>query len=104
MNKKVYINKNDNCSNKILKKLKEIEKFKLVNSHWLKADKNKIVYIPEDCKETWNSESYTKFILCPHMYNVLYLVFTTKGFFEVVTESWPEWDLNPWPLNSVQTL
>ena len=31
-------------------------------------------------------------------------VFTTKGFFEVAVESWPEWDLNPRPLNSVQTL
>ena len=26
------------------------------------------------------------------------------GFFEVAIESWPEWDLNPQPLNSVQTL
>ena len=32
------------------------------------------------------------------------MVFTTEGFFEVATESWPEWDLNPQPLNSVQTL
>ena len=24
-----------------------------------------------------------------------------KDFLEVVIESWPEWDLNPWPLNSV---
>ena len=32
-----------------------------------------------------------------HMYMVL-------GFFEVATEKWPEWDLNPRPLNSVQTL
>ena len=29
--------------------------------------------------------------------------FTTKGFFEVAIESWPERDLNPRPLNSVQT-
>ena len=28
---------------------------------------------------------------------------TTDGFFEVAIESWPEWDLNPQPLNSVQT-
>ena len=28
------------------------------------------------------------------------MVFTTKGFFEVAIESWPEWDLNPRPLNS----
>ena len=29
------------------------------------------------------------------------MVFTTEGFFEVALESWPEWDLNPRPLNSV---
>ena len=27
---------------------------------------------------------------------------TTEGLFEVAIESWPEWDLNPRPLNSVQ--
>ena len=32
------------------------------------------------------------------------MVFTTEGLFEVAIESWPEWDLNPRPLNSVQTL
>ena len=32
------------------------------------------------------------------------MVFITEGFFEVAIESWPEWDLNPRPLNSVQTL
>ena len=31
------------------------------------------------------------------------MVFTTEGFFEVEIESWPEWDLNPRSLNSVQT-
>ena len=30
--------------------------------------------------------------------------FITDGFFEVAIESWSEWDLNPQPLNSVQTL
>ena len=34
----------------------------------------------------------------------LYMIFTTETFFEVAIESWPEWDLNPRPLNSVQTL
>ena len=34
----------------------------------------------------------------------IYMLFTTKGFFEVAIESWPEWDLNPRSLNSVQTL
>ena len=32
------------------------------------------------------------------------MVFTTEGFFEGAIESWPEWDLNPRPLSSVQTL
>ena len=32
------------------------------------------------------------------------MVFTTEGFFEVAIESWPEWHLNPPPLNFVQTL
>ena len=32
------------------------------------------------------------------------MVFITEGFFEVAAESWPERDLNPRPLNSVQTL
>ena len=34
----------------------------------------------------------------------IYMVFTIDGFFEVAKESWSEWDLNPRPLNSVQTL
>ena len=28
------------------------------------------------------------------------MIFTAEGFFEVAIESWPEWDLNPRPLNS----
>ena len=32
------------------------------------------------------------------------MVFNTEGLFEVAIESWLEWDLNPQPLNSVQTL
>ena len=32
------------------------------------------------------------------------MVFTTEGLLEVAIESWPECDLNPRPLNSVQTL
>ena len=41
-----------------------------------------------------------------YVYICIYIrmVFTTEGFFEVAIESWPEWDLNPRPLNSVQTL
>ena len=34
----------------------------------------------------------------------MYTVFTTEGLFEVDIESWPEWDLKPRPVNSVQTL
>ena len=32
------------------------------------------------------------------------MVFSTEGFFELATESWPGWDLKSRPLNSVQTL
>ena len=27
------------------------------------------------------------------------MVFNTEGLFEVAIENWPEWDLNPRPLN-----
>ena len=39
-----------------------------------------------------------------HLRTDIYMVFTTEGFLEVAIESWPEWDLNPRPLNSVQML
>ena len=39
-----------------------------------------------------------------YIYIYTYMVFTTEGFFEVPIESWPERDLDPRPLNSVQTL
>ena len=32
------------------------------------------------------------------------MVFTTEGLFEIAIDSWSEWDLNPRPLNSIQTL
>ena len=32
------------------------------------------------------------------------MAFITEGFTEVAIENWPEWDLNPRPLNSVQML
>ena len=35
---------------------------------------------------------------------LIHMVFTAEGFWEVAMESWPELDLNPWPLNSVQML
>ena len=37
------------------------------------------------------------------MYIYIY-IYTTEAFFEVAIKSWSEWDLNPRPLNSVQTL
>ena len=44
--------------------------------------------------------------MCIYIYIYIYvsMVFTTEGFLEVAIESWPEWDMNPRPLNSVQTL
>ena len=36
---------------------------------------------------------------------LIYIVFTTAGFFELAIESWPQWDLNPQPpLNSAEAL
>ena len=32
------------------------------------------------------------------------MVFTTEGLFKVTIESWPEWDLNPRPMNSILTV
>ena len=46
----------------------------------------------------WNIYIYT------YIYIYIYMVFATEGLFEVAIESWPEWDLNPRPLNSIQTL
>ena len=34
----------------------------------------------------------------------IYMAFTTDRLFEVAIESWHEWDMNPRPLNSVQTV
>ena len=39
--------------------------------------------------------------VCIYVYDIH---FTIDRFFEVAIESWPEWNLNPRPLNSVQTL
>ena len=41
-----------------------------------------------------------------YIYNNLHGIHhcTTEGFLEVAIESWPVWDLNRRPLNSVQTL
>ena len=32
------------------------------------------------------------------------MVFTSGGFFEAAMQSWPEFDVNPGPLNSVEKL
>ena len=34
---------------------------------------------------------------------LIYPVFTTEEFLQIAIESWPEQDLNPQPLNYVQT-
>ena len=52
---------------------------------------------------------YASIYVCVCMYVYIYIyiynmVFTTEGLFEVTTDSWPESDLNPRRLNSVQTL
>ena len=39
-----------------------------------------------------------------YIYVYIYMAFTAEGILEVATESWPQWNLNPWPLNSVQTM
>ena len=39
-----------------------------------------------------------------HISIYTYIYISTEGFLEVAIESWPEWDVNPGPLNSVQTL
>ena len=35
---------------------------------------------------------------------LIHMLFITEGFLEIAIESWPEWDSNPRPLNSIQTL
>ena len=44
-------------------------------------------------------------ISMPYVYICVYIyIFTTDELFEVAIESWPEWDFNLRPLNSVLTL
>ena len=45
----------------------------------------------------WNGDRYR------YRYGI-YMVFTVEQFLEVAIESRCEWDLNPRPLNSIQTL
>ena len=41
------------------------------------------------------------YIIYMYIYIYVYVyIFTTEGLFEVAIENWPEWDLNPQPLNS----
>ena len=53
--------------------------------------------------EVMTKHSDDKYIYI-YIYIYVFMVFITEEFFEVVIESWPEWDLNPRRLNSVQTL
>ena len=39
-----------------------------------------------------------------YIYMYRYMVFTIEGILEVAIESWPELDLNPRPLDSVEML
>ena len=61
-----------------------------------------------DCRK--DLFSYQYLLLLPGFslveINVIYIhmIFTTEGLPEVAIENWPEWDLNPRPLGSVQTL
>ena len=56
------------------------------------------------CRGSLMTTNIYIYIICIYIYICIYMVFTTEGLFEVAIESWPEWDLNPRPLNSVQTL
>ena len=48
--------------------------------------------------------NFAQVITWVQRHELIHIVFTTEGFWEVAIESWGEWDLNPRPLNSVQTL
>ena len=47
---------------------------------------------------------YVCMYVCMCVFVCVCMVFTIDRFFEVAIESWHERDLNPRPLNSVQTL
>ena len=60
-------------------------------------------------KQTSAEVFYKKYIyiyiyIYIHKYIYIYMVFITEGLFEVAIESWPEWDLNPRPLNKTGKL
>ena len=60
-------------------------------------------HIDKASEKKRNICGFDKFV-CFFIYIYIYMVFTSEGLFEVAIESWPEWDLNPRLLNSVQTL
>ena len=35
---------------------------------------------------------------------LVHMIFTTERFIEVAIENWRDWDLNPRPMNSIQTI
>ena len=50
------------------------------------------------------THTHTDFCHCAthtHTGSLFIIVLTTEGFLEVAMKSWPEWDLNSRPLNSV---
>ena len=67
--------------------------------HWRKVSYLKFSYIFLIFKFRMGYTSKTHIYIYIYMY--IYVVFTTEGFFEVAVESWPDWDLNPRPLNFV---
>ena len=50
-----------------------------------------------------HTHTHTHIHIYLYIYIYIYILFTPlKDFLEVTIESWPEWDFNPKPLNSVQ--
>ena len=64
---------------------------------------NLSMVFPKKRKKTHEEIEFHYIYIYIYIYICMY-VFTTEGFFEVAIESWPKWDLNPRPLNSVHTL
>ena len=54
--------------------------------------------------EIYFSRSFSEVITWMAWIELLYMVFTIEGFFKVSIKIWWELDLNPRPLNSVQTI
>ena len=93
------------------------------NFYWATSNKRCYITIKRNTSISWWSPAYlwcntvnthinthilwiNMYIIYIYIYVYIYIyihgVITTEGFFEVAIESLPEWDLNPWPLNSVQ--